>query len=89
MDYYEPLIYPQLPEKELLKFSLTKNPHLQVPLGLFEPRLSTKSREAFKEIEDAEGILRNVNNLAGSIHFVVAALKPSNVAGTQQSVHKD
>ncbi|KAI9666705.1 MAG: hypothetical protein M1821_004641 [Bathelium mastoideum] len=89
VDYYEPLIYPQLPEKEVLKFSLTKNPHLQVPLGLFEPRLSAKSREAFQEIEDAEGILRNVNNLADSIQFVVAALKPNDIARTQQPVHKD
>ena len=48
VDYYEPLIYPELSEKGVLKFSLTKNPHLQVPLGLFEPRLSAKSREAFK-----------------------------------------
>lgn len=91
VDHYEPLIYPHLPEKEALKLSLTKNPHLQVPLGLFEPRLSAKSREAFKEIEDAEGILRSVNNLADSINFVVKALKPkkNNVTGTQQPVHKD
>lgn len=89
VDYYGPLIYSQLPEKEVLKFSLTKNPHLQVPLGLFEPRLSAKSREAFKEIEHAEGILRSVNNLVDSIHFVVAALKPNNTAGTQQPVRKD
>jgi len=88
VDYYEPLIYSQLPKKEVLKVSLTKNPHLQVPLGLFEPRLSAKSREAFKEIEHAEGILRSVNNLVDSINFVVAALKPNNTAGTQQSVHK-
>ncbi|OCK74492.1 hypothetical protein K432DRAFT_398051 [Lepidopterella palustris CBS 459.81] len=53
VDHYAPIIYPQLPEKEVLKYSLTKNPHLQVPLGLFEPRLSAKSREAFKEIEDS------------------------------------
>jgi len=58
-----------LPEKDVLKYSLTKNPHLQVPLGLFEPRLSVKSGEAFKEIEDAEGILRSVNNLVDSIKF--------------------
>jgi hypothetical protein len=89
VDYYGTLIYPQLPEKEVLKFSLTKNPHLQVPLGLFEPRLSAKSREAFKEIEDAEGILRSVNNLVDSIKFVVAALEPNKTAGTQQPVCKD
>jgi hypothetical protein len=89
VDYYGPLIYSQLPEKEVLKFSLTKNPHLQVPLGLFEPRLSAKSREAFKEIEHAEGILRSVNNLVDSIHFVVAALKTNNTASTQQPVRKD
>jgi hypothetical protein len=88
VDYYGPLIYSQLPEKEVLKFSPTKNPHLQVPLGLFELRLSAKSREAFKEIEHAEGILRSVNNLVDSIHFVVAALKPNNTAGTQQPVRK-
>ncbi len=89
VDYYGPLIYPQLPKKQVLKFSLTKNPHLQVPLGLFEPRLSAKSREAFKEIEDAEGILRSVNNLVDSIHFVVAALKPNIIAGTQQPLRED
>jgi hypothetical protein len=85
VDYYGTLIYPQLPQKRVLKLSLTKNPHLQVPLGLFEPRLSAKSREAFKEIEDAEGILRSVNNLVDSIKFVVAALKPKIAARTQQS----
>jgi len=92
VDYYSPLIYSQLPEKEVLKLSLTKNPHLQVPLGLFEPRLSAKSREAFKEIEHAEGILRSVHNLVDSIDFVVAALKQNkqnNTASTQQPVHKD
>jgi hypothetical protein len=89
VDYYSPLIYSQLPEKEVLKLSLTKNPHLQVPLGLFEPRLSAKSREAFKEIEHAEGILRSVHNLVDSIDFVVAALKQNNTASTQQPVLKD
>jgi hypothetical protein len=64
-----------LSQKEVLKLSLIKNPHLQVLLGLFEPRLSAKSRKAFKEIEHAEGILRSVNNLMDSIHFVVGALK--------------
>lgn len=89
VDYYGPLIYSQLPQKEVLKFSLTKNPHLQVPLGLFEPLLSAKSREAFKEIEHAEGILRSVNNLVDSIRFVIAALQPSDTADTEQPVHKD
>jgi hypothetical protein len=89
VDYYGPLIYSQLPEKEVLKFSLTKNPHLQVPLGLFEPRLSAKSREAFKEIEHAEGILRSVNNLVDSINYVVANLEPNNTTGTKQPVLKD
>jgi len=89
VDYYGPLIYSQLPEREVLKFSLTKNPHLQVPLGLFEPRLSAKSREAFKEIEHAEGILRSVNNLVDSINYVVANLEPNNTAGTKQPVLKD
>ena len=89
MDYYGDLIYPQLTGKEVLKFSLTKSPHLQVPLGLFEPRLSAKSREAFKEIGDAEGILRSVNNLVDSIRYVMAALKSSNATGVQQSGSKD
>lgn len=84
VDHYAPIIYPQLSEKEVLKYSLTKNPHLQVPLGLFEPRLSAKSREAFKEIEDAEGILRSVNNLVDSIRFVMADLKENNITTTQQ-----
>jgi hypothetical protein len=87
VDYYEPLIYPQLLEKEVLKFLLTKNPHLQVPLGRFG--LSAESREAFKEIEHAEGILRSVNNLVDSINFVVAALKPNNTTDTKQPVRKD
>lgn len=86
VDYYEDLIYPQTPEVEVLKFSLTKNPHLQVPLGLFEPRLSAKSREAFKEIEDAEGILRSVNNLVDSIDCVLAALKTNENAGPRPDV---
>ncbi len=89
MDYYAPLIYSQLPQKEVLKLSLTKNPHLQVSLGLFEPRLSAKSRKAFKEIEHVEGILRSLNNLMDSIHFVVGALKAINTAGTQQPIRKD
>jgi hypothetical protein len=89
VDYYGPLIYSELPEKEVLKFSLTKNPHLQVPLGLFEPRLSAKSREAFKEIEHAEGILRSVKNLVDSINYVVAALKPNNTVDTKQPVRED
>jgi hypothetical protein len=89
VDHYAPIIYPQLPEKEVLKYSLTKNPHLQVPLGLFEPRLSVKSGEAFKEIEDAEGILRSVNNLVDSIDFTIAALRPNNVAVTRKAVLDD
>jgi hypothetical protein len=89
VDYYGPLIYSKLPEKEVLRLSLAKNPHLQVPLGLFEPRLSAKSKEAFKEIEHAEGILRSVHNLVGSIKFVVKALKPNNTSSTQQPVGKD
>jgi hypothetical protein len=89
VDYYGVLIYPPLTEKEMLQYSLTKNPHLQVPSGLFEPRLSTKSSEAFKEIEVAEGILRSVNNLVDSIKFVIAALKPKSIAGAQQPFHKD
>jgi hypothetical protein len=84
VDHYAPIIYPQLSEKEVLKYSHTKNPHLQVPLGLFEPRLSAKSTEAFKEIEDAEGILRSVNNLVDSIRFVMADLKENNITTTQQ-----
>jgi hypothetical protein len=35
VDYYASLIYPQLDKKDAMKFSLTRNPHLQVPLGLF------------------------------------------------------
>lgn len=70
VDYYAKLIYPQLDNRNTVRFSLSKNPHLQVPLGLFEPRLSAKSRDAFKEIEDAEGVLRSVHNLVDSITYV-------------------
>ncbi|KAI0117816.1 hypothetical protein GGR51DRAFT_268414 [Nemania sp. FL0031] len=90
VDYYEKLIYQHTPEdtvKEDFKLLLTKNPHLQVPLGLFEPRLSTKSRGAFKEIEDAEGILRSVNNLTDSIKCVVEALPKS--LGKDELICKD
>ena len=82
VDYYGPLIYPQLSKNEAVEFSLTKSPHLQVLLGLFEPRLSAKSKEALKEIEDAEGILRSVTNLVDSILSVVVALKQNNIAGS-------
>lgn len=78
VDYYASLIYPQLDKKDAVKFSLAKNPHLQVPLGLFEPRLSARSREAFKEIEDAEGVLRSVHNLVNSITYVQGILEESN-----------
>jgi hypothetical protein len=88
VDYYGSLIYPQLSKKERLKFSLVSNPHLQVPLGLFDPRISTKSKEAFQEIEDAEGILRSVNNLVDSIEFVIAALEPNNIAEKQEPARK-
>ena len=88
VDYYGKLIYPELSKDGVLEFSLTKNPHLQVPLGLFEPRLSAKSSEAFKEIEDAEGILRSVNNLVDSIEFVIKALKPDSTGVTQQPALK-
>jgi hypothetical protein len=81
VDYYEDLIYPQVSEKGILEFSLTKNPHLQVPLGLFEPRLSTKSKEAFKEIEGAEGVLRSIDNLVDSIRFVIEELKADDFTG--------
>ncbi|MCJ1284069.1 hypothetical protein MMC26_003400 [Xylographa opegraphella] len=84
VDFFGRLIYPQLSSKERLKFSLTSNPHLQVPLGLFEPRISAKRKQAFQEIEDAEGILRSVNNLVDSIDYVVEALKPDNIVGTQE-----
>jgi hypothetical protein len=89
VDYYEDLIYPEVSDNGDLEFSLTKNPHLQVPLGLFEPRLSTKSKEAFKEIEDAEGILRSVNNLVDSIRFVLEELKANNFTDTQQPSRKE
>lgn len=89
VDYYETLILPQLSKKNDIEFSLAKNPHLQVTLGLFEPRLSATSKEAFKEIEDAEGILRSVNNLVDSIKFVVAALKQNNLPGPQQADSND
>ncbi|KAI1734956.1 hypothetical protein F4680DRAFT_436485 [Xylaria scruposa] len=79
VDYYEKLIYPQedaeKKEREVLNLSHTKNPHLQVPLGLFEPRLSVKSREAFQEIKDAEGILRSVENLVDSIDYVLEMIE--------------
>ncbi|MCJ1252021.1 hypothetical protein MMC30_009259 [Trapelia coarctata] len=88
VDFYGHLIYPQLSEKERLKFSLTSNPHLQVPLGLFEPRISAKRKQAFQEIEDAEGILRSVNNLVDSIDFVIETLKPKNIAGTLEPARK-
>ncbi|KAL1852535.1 hypothetical protein Daus18300_012133 [Diaporthe australafricana] len=91
VDHYGSVIWPKLAtKKEMLRFPLTKNPHLQVPLGLFEPRLSAKSREAFKEIENAEGILRSVNNLVDSVVFVLKALE-QNVASHsfQQSARKD
>jgi hypothetical protein len=84
VDYYGALIYPKLSDKDVIKLALTKNPHLQVPLGLFEPRLSLKSFEAFKEIEDAEGILRNVSNLIKSIEFVKDDLKAAHKAGSFQ-----
>jgi hypothetical protein len=81
VDYYENLIYPNLHNNDGLKVSLAKNPHLQVPLGLFEPRLSAKSREAFKEIADAEGILRSVNNLVDSIFYVIEDLESDEIQG--------
>jgi hypothetical protein len=89
VDYYEGLIYANLGEKEGLKVSLAKNPHLQVPLGLFEPRLSAKSRDAFKEIEDAEGILRSVNNLVDSIKCVITALESVDRHEMQSAPNKD
>lgn len=87
VDYYSPLIYPNLTEKELLKLSLAKNPHLQVPLGLFEPRLSAKSGEAFREIEHAEGILRSVNNLVDSIYFVLKTLEQESSSTSTRSIN--
>ena len=88
VDFHGDLSYPQFLKKERLKFSLTSNPHLQVPLGLFEPRISAKRKQAFQEIEDAEGILRSVNNLVDSIEFVIAALKPDNIAETQEPARR-
>ncbi|TRX87990.1 hypothetical protein FHL15_011131 [Xylaria flabelliformis] len=90
VDYYEKLIYPQedavKKEREVLNLSHTKNPHLQVPLGLFEPRLSVKSREAFQEIKDAEGILRSVENLVDSINYVLEMIE--SLEPTDKSVTK-
>ncbi|KAF4441571.1 hypothetical protein F53441_11975 [Fusarium austroafricanum] len=74
-DFFESLIHPDMPEKALLQFSIHGNPHLQVPLGLFEPRLSSSSKEAFEEIEAAEGILRNIANIKDSIDFVLKCLE--------------
>ncbi|RFN53935.1 hypothetical protein FIE12Z_1682 [Fusarium flagelliforme] len=74
-DFFEALIYPEMPEKALLQIAIHSNPHLQVPLGLFEPRLSTSSKEAFKEIEDAEGIWRNIANIKDSIFFILKCLE--------------
>ncbi|KAK2594587.1 hypothetical protein QQS21_007717 [Conoideocrella luteorostrata] len=91
VNYYEDLIYPKVLENEGFKILAAHNPHLQVPLGLFEPRLSAKSREAFKEIEDAEGILRNVNNLVDSIVFVTKTLRSKSKkssSGTQQKLQE-
>lgn len=89
VDYYEALIYPEMPEKGLLQISMTGNPHLQVPLGFFEPRLSTSSREAFKEIEDAEGILRNVANLKDSIQFVLKCLELDDLTERKRAIPND
>jgi hypothetical protein len=92
VNYYEDLIYPQVSRRgkeKNFKSLLTMNPHLQVPLGLFEPRLSAKSKEAFKEIEDAEGILRSVNNLVDSIKCVIETLEPTNGPRTTPSSHED
>lgn len=83
VDYYGPLIYPILPEKKRVEYSFVMNPHLQVPLGLFEPRLSAKSKEAFREIQDAEGILRSVNNLTESIRYVIAAIGEDTMTGNE------
>lgn len=74
-DFFEALIYPKMPEKALPQIAIHSNPHLQVPLGLFEPRLSTSSKEAFKEIEDAEGIWRNIANIKDSIFFILKCLE--------------
>ncbi|KAI0203397.1 hypothetical protein F4808DRAFT_43416 [Astrocystis sublimbata] len=96
VDYYEKLIYAQVSQekekkREVLNLSLTKNPHLQVPLGLFEPRLSARSKEAFKEIEDAEGILRSIDNLVDSIEYIISMLdsnKRSNSKPADEGDHK-
>ena len=87
VDYYEALIYPHVRKKDVLNVTLTKNPHLQVPLGLFEPRTTGKSDEAFKEIEDAEGIVRSVNNLVDSIDFVVRALQSNDITSAQRQMY--
>lgn len=88
VDFYGPLIYPQPSEKRRVKFSVARNPHLQVPLGLFEPRLSAESKEAFREIEDAEGVLRSVDNLVDSIEFVLAALQPNQITNVREPDRK-
>lgn len=80
VNYYSTIIYPDVERFGPVKYSLTKNPHLQVPLGLFEPRLGAKSKDAFKEIEDAEVILRSVNNLVDSIKWVIQALTQHDAA---------
>ncbi|MCJ1320511.1 hypothetical protein MMC15_005851 [Xylographa vitiligo] len=63
---------------------------------LIYPQLSKKERLKFsltssphlQEIEDAGGILRSVNNLFDSIEFVIEALKPDNIAGTQEPARR-
>ncbi len=87
-DCYGSLLYPHLPEKQVMKFPLAKNPHLQAPLA-FEAQLSTKASWAFREIEGTDGILRNVNNLVFSIRFVIASLKPNYTGDTRQSTQAD
>lgn len=77
VDYYASLIYPKLDKKDAVKFSLTINPHVRVPLGLFESWLSAKGREAFEKIKDAEGVLRSVHNLVESITCVRDVLEKS------------
>lgn len=89
VDYYRALIYPKLSDTGVVQVSLAKNPHLQVPLGLFEPRLSAKSREAFKEIEDAEGILRSVKNLVDSILFTIIEIKQNKKRRWSQHQYSD
>lgn len=83
VDYYAELFYKDFVSKKIKRSSITNNPHLQVPLGLFEPGLSAKSKEAIKEIEGAEGILSRVNNSVDSILFVISALK-KNLTGVPQ-----